>query len=145
MQSVSQSIFFVLLVLACRLFPTTVSYYVRQTSLVRSCSLNSAPSPIDKAMNRLMKFDSEYINRMKLAKASNITMKELEFKRAQELTVVGLQQEREEISSAMRIVSANAPAVILGIKAERGLKAIDVLRAWVGSLSLPRGVLRAGE
>jgi hypothetical protein len=96
-------------------------------------------------MNRLMKFDSEYINRMKLAKASNITMKELEFKRAQELTVVGLQQEREEISSAMRIVSANAPAVILGIKAERGLKAIDVLRAWVGSLSLPRGVLRAGE
>jgi hypothetical protein len=142
--------FLILLAVLCQFpiasdsFPIKFPSIYTRASLALSTSTGDLYFTLKEAEMRLKLFDSEYISRMKVAKASNVTLKELEFQRAQNLTATGIQLEREEMAAAIRQTAASASAVILGIKAERGLKAIDVLRAWVGSLSLPRGMLRAG-
>ena len=98
---------------------------------------------VQEGLALLEKFDKDYIERMKLARTSDTTPKEIEFKRAQELMPEGIRKERESLQQALKAVSTNANSVILGIKAESGAKALTVLKSWVSSLSLPRGQLRA--
>jgi hypothetical protein len=51
------------------------------------------------------------------------------------------QQLWSDIRDNTKQLSQSASEVILGIKAETGVVGLSALRAWVSSLSLPRGIL----
>ena len=151
-----------LLVLSCGL--GYIPFRVVPKSLFRHLSMLNTVN-IERALGILDNYDKDYIARMKVVRASGISPKTAEFKRAQELTSTGIQAERDLLqfgiiqffdknqmhywtaaltSSALKVMSEEAVEVVLGIKAETGVKSLEVLRQWVGTLNLPRGKIRAG-
>ena len=69
----------------------------------------------------------------------------LQFDRAQKMKSEGIQIEREALRTAVLTVIRESELVTLGIMAETGDRAVSTLKAWVGALGVPRGVLRAVE
>ena len=98
---------------------------------------------VDAALSVLSAYDDAYLARQKAGRAQGKSPFSVEFERAQQLKAEGLQLEREQLRQATKTITSVAEQTTLGIKAESGIQALDVLRGWVGGLLLQRGVLRA--
>jgi hypothetical protein len=78
-----------------------------------------------------------------LMQSQGVSQKIIEFRRAQQLKVVGLQEERNELKSACQQVSSQSTELVLGFLCDTGADALTGLRLWVEGLGLARGSLRA--
>lgn len=91
----------------------------------------------------LAKYDAEYISRMKAGRKEGKSPQVVEFERAQVLKAAGLKAEWADLRKATMTMSRGSAEIVLGIMSMSGSQGIDILRAWVEKLSLPRGVLTA--
>ena len=82
---------------------------------------------------------------MKQAKAEGRHIALLQLDRAQKMKADGIKAEREALRTAVLTVVKESEYITLGIMADTGDRAVKTLRAWVGALALPRGILRAVE
>jgi len=98
---------------------------------------------VEAQLRVLKDFNAEYLGRMRTGRESGKTPQAVEFERAQQQGADGIKQEREALRLATSMVASAAIEVTLGIKADSGSRALEVLKKWVTGLSLVKGVLRA--
>lgn len=98
---------------------------------------------ISGAIECLTKYDKEYLKRMTKGRKEGISPQQVEFDRAQILGASGLKAEWTSLRIATTACSSDATEIVLGIMCDTGSRGIDILRAWVTGLALPRGTLRA--
>jgi hypothetical protein len=132
---------------------TTVEGYVFQGlhSVPRIASKTSkfnniVSEPTDVAsasLEVLSEYDADYLRRMRNGRKEGKTPYQVELEHAQTLQADGIQEQREQLRSAVSVVVFESSETCLGIMAKSGEKAIEVLRSWIGGLELPRGLLTA--
>ena len=83
--------------------------------------------------------DLELLRRAKL-EGRAVTL--LQFEEAQKVKGEESKIKRDNLRNAILLVTKECELVTLGIMAESGGRAIKTLKAWVGALDLPRGILR---
>ena len=98
---------------------------------------------VEAQLQVLHAFNDDYLRRMKQGREASKTPQVVEFERAQQLKAEGIKGERDALKVATQVVASAAVEVTLGIKADSGVRALDVLKRWVEGLSLVKGVLRA--
>lgn len=91
----------------------------------------------------LQAFNDDYLGRMRAGREGGKTPQAVQFERAQQQGADGIKRERETLKVATSLVASAAVEITLGIKADSGSRALEVLKKWVTGLSLVKGVLRA--
>ena len=81
--------------------------------------------------------------RLKKARADGRPIALVELERVQLLKAEGMKAERDKLRISTIATTRFAREIVLGIMADSGARGIRVLKAWIGALYLPRGVLRA--
>lgn len=122
---------------------SVAAFVPRRPRVSRATLWGADTAELEAALASLARFDEAYLARMRQGRAQGKTPQQVEFERAQLLKAAGLKAEREELRTATKLVASVAIETTLGIKAESGTRGLEVLKAWVGGLSLTRGVLRA--
>ena len=126
------------------LFSTVASYsYPPYSKLFLTVKEDPISSAAQKSIGTLEKFNTDYLDRMKVGREMNMTARQVEFQRAQILKADGLAKEKLALQEATKSLASYSLCTVLGIKAETGEKATNILRAWVSELGMKRGVLRA--
>lgn len=122
-----------------------ISLKTRLTTPCSSCMLsdNALLGEIEAQLRVLKDFNDDYLGRMRAGRESGKTPHAVQFERAQQQGGDGIKQEREALRTATSLVASAAVEVTLGIKADSGSRALEVLKKWVTGLSLVKGVLRA--
>lgn len=81
--------------------------------------------------------------RLKKARADGRQIAVVELERAQLLKAEGMKAERDGLRISTVATRHHSQEIVLGIMADSGARGIRILKAWIGGLDLPRGVLRA--